>query len=274
MQLAAVPAYLDGLMQQRINARIRSDPTELGLGHDGGAFAWRLSGGIFHMTDLHHTYAQVLDYIAQILPEDPVHRWVLRETKRHGIPNIQITPEQGRLLHLLARLLGARRIVEIGTLTGYSGLWLARALPHDGRLITLEQDPDHAALAREVFARAGLANRVQVLEGAALDTLSNLRLDAPLDMLFVDADKANNRAYFDWGWQRVRPGGLIAVDNVLANGRVAQGNNGDHYARTIAAFNQYISEEYGSLATIIPGYKRDEDNLDGTLIVRVPMEKG
>ncbi|MGC9360955.1 MAG: O-methyltransferase, partial [Anaerolineae bacterium] len=102
---------------------------------------------------------------------------------------------------------------------------------------------------------------------------STLTLDAPVDMLFVDADKAGNRTYFDWGWRHVRPGGLIVVDNVLANGRVAEPHNGDTYARTIAAFNRYVAGTYGNLATIIPGYKRDEDNLDGTLIVRVPLEQ-
>lgn len=225
------------------------------------------------MIDLRATYTQVLDYVAQMLPENPVYGWVLQETERRGLPNIQITPEQGRLLNLLARLLKARRIVEIGTLTGYSGIWLARALPADGRLITLEQNPNHAALAREAFARAGVADRVQVLEGVALDTLANLRLDAPLDMVFIDADKASNRAYFDWAWPRVRPGGLIVVDNVLANGRVALGNNGDRYAQAIAAFNLYVAEKCGDLVTILPGYKRDEDNLDGTMIVYVPQEK-
>jgi len=224
------------------------------------------------MTNLRQTYTRALDYVAEILPEDPVHRWVLTETERRGLPAIQITPEQGRLLNLLARLLDAKRIIEIGTLTGYSGIWLARALPPDGLLITLERNPKHASLAREAFARAGIADRVRVLEGPAAETLASLALDAPLDMLFVDADKAGNRAYFDWGWQHVRPGGLIVIDNVLANGRVAEPGKGDAYARTIAAFNRYIAEQYGDLAIIIPGYKRDEDNLDGTLIVRVPSE--
>jgi predicted O-methyltransferase YrrM len=225
------------------------------------------------MTDLRHTYARVLDYVSETLPEDPVHRWVLDETERRGLPNIQITPEQGRLLNLLAQLLGAKVIVEVGTLTGYSGIWLARALPPDGMLVTLECNPEHASLARDAFARAGVADRVLLLEGPAAETLATLTLEAPPDMLFVDADKANNRTYFDWGWQNVRPGGLIVVDNVLANGRVAEPTNGDAYARTIAAFNRYVTETYGDLVTIIPGYKRDEDNLDGTLIVRLPLEE-
>jgi len=225
------------------------------------------------MIDLRHTYTRVLDYVGESLPEDPIHSWVLDETDRRGLPAIQITPEQGRLLNLLAHLLGAKRIVEVGTLTGYSGIWLARALPPDGLLITLERNPQHASLAREAFEKAGVADRVRLLEGTAAETLATLTLDEPLDMLFVDADKANNRTYFDWGWQHVRPGGLIVVDNVLANGRVAEPHNGDTYARTIAAFNQYVSETYGDLATILPGYKRDEDNLDGTLIVRVPLEE-
>ncbi|MGC9359205.1 MAG: O-methyltransferase, partial [Anaerolineae bacterium] len=124
------------------------------------------------MTDLRRTYARVLDYLGETLPEDPVHRWVLGETERRGLPAIQITPEQGRLLNLLARLLGAKRIVEVGTLTGYSGIWLARALPPDGLLVTLERNPEHASLAREAFARAGVADRVRLLEGPAVETLS------------------------------------------------------------------------------------------------------
>jgi len=226
------------------------------------------------MTELRTIYANVLGYIGRTLPEDPVQRWVLSETEARGLPSIQITAEQGRLLHLLAQLVGARRILEIGTLTGYSGIWLARALRPDGRLITLEQNPAHAALAREAFERAGVADRVELHIGAALDTLETLTLDAPLDLAFIDADKANNRAYFDWAWERVRPGGLVIVDNVLANGRVVDCANGDEYARSIAAFNRYIADNYGHLATMLPGYKLDEDNLDGTLIVRKPFAEG
>ena len=226
------------------------------------------------MTELVTIYADVLAYIGRTLPEDPIQRWVLEETVQRGLPAIQITAEQGRLLHLLARLVGARRILEIGTLTGYSGIWLARALRPSGKLITLEQNPAHAALAREAFERAGVADRVELHLGAALDTLATLELDAPLDLAFIDADKPSNRAYFDWAWARVRPGGLVIVDNVLANGRVVDGGDGDAYAHSIAGFNRYIADSYGHLATILPGYKLDEDNLDGTLIVRKPIEEG
>ena len=226
------------------------------------------------MTELRTIYANVLGYIDRTLPVDPVQEWVLSETVDRGLPPIQVTAEQGRLLHLLAQLVGARRILEVGTLTGYSGIWLARALGPDGRLITLEQNPAHAALAREAFERAGVADRVELHVGAALDTLATLTLDLPLDLAFIDADKANNQAYFDWAWDRVRPGGLVIVDNVLANGRVVDCANGDEYARSIAAFNRYIADNYGHLATMLPGYKLDEDNLDGTLIVRKPLAEG
>ena len=220
--------------------------------------------------DLKATYLRVLGYLASEMEEDAVFAWILRETRARGIPEIQVTSEQGRFLRLLAQILGARRILEVGTLSGYSGLWLARALPPDGKLITLEVDPRHADLAREAFRRGGVADRVDLRVGPALEILEVLELDGPLDMVFIDADKPNNRNYFQWALPRVRSGGLILVDNVLVNGRVdLQGQSGA-YHRSIAEFNDWVFERYGDQATIIPFYKADEDNLDGVMVVRVP----
>ena len=136
-----------------------------------------------------------------------------------GLPQIAVSANQGKLLHLIARTRGARRILEVGTLGGYSTIWLARALPPDGELVTLEYDPKHAEVARANLARAGLAEVAQVLEGAALDTLPTL--EGPFDLVFIDADKPNNPGYFRWALRLTRPGSVIIVDNVVRGGRVA-----------------------------------------------------
>lgn len=215
------------------------------------------------------TFTQILDYIDRHLENDPVYDWILRETAARGIPQIQITSVQGRFLNLLASLIGARRALEIGALSGYSGVWIARALPPDGRLITLEMNERHAALARESFQRAGVADRVEVIVGPALESLRRLQLDAPLDLVFIDADKSNNLNYFRWALGHVRPGGLILVDNVFANGQATADQPNSEYARTIAEFNRYLFTYHNAQTTLIPFYKPDEDNLDGLAIVRV-----
>ncbi|MHB1295148.1 MAG: O-methyltransferase [Anaerolineae bacterium] len=222
------------------------------------------------MQDMRETYVQVLDYIQGGLPDDPIFDWIMHETVARGIPEIQVTPVQGRFLRLMAQLLNARQIVEVGTLSGYSGVWLARMLPSDGRLITLEANEKHAALAREVFARAGVADRTEVIVGPAQDTLANLVLSGPLDMVFIDADKPSNGHYLAWAMAHVRSGGLVIVDNVLANGRVVAASPEDAYGSSINAFNRDVFQRFGELATVIPFYKPDEDNLDGMLVVRVP----
>jgi len=221
------------------------------------------------IVDMKDTYLRVLRYLDSEMEDDEAFAWILRETAARGIPEIQITPVQGRFLRLLVQLLGARRILEIGTLSGYSAVWMAPALPPDGKLITLEANPRHAALARESFRRAGVAERIDMRVGPALDALRDLRLDAPLDMVFIDADKGNNRGYFEWALAHVRRGGLIVVDNVLVNGRVDLSGEAGAYCRSIAAFNAWVLERYRDQTTIIPFYKPDEDNLDGIMIVRV-----
>lgn len=142
-----------------------------------------------------------------------------------GLPQIAVAPTQGKLLHLIARTRGARRILEIGTLGGYSTIWLARALPPDGELITLEYDPKHAEVARANIARAGLADRVDVRVGAALDTLPGL--DGPFDVVFIDADKPSNPEYFRHALRLSRPGSVIVVDNVVRGGQVANPDSTD-----------------------------------------------
>ncbi|GAB2933833.1 O-methyltransferase [Streptomyces mayteni] len=166
-------------------------------------------------------WSQVDDYFNDLLvPADPALDGALAASEAAGLPHINVAPNQGRFLHLLARIHHARSILEIGTLGGYSTIWLARALPADGRLTTLEADPRHAEVARANLERAGLADRVDVRVGPALDTLPSLSSLAPFDLFFVDADKVNNPNYLDWAVRYSRPGSVIVFDNVVRDGAV------------------------------------------------------
>ncbi len=156
-------------------------------------------------------------YVGELfLPHDEVLEGALRRAREAGLRSIQVPPEAGKLLGILARAVGARRILEIGTLGGYSAIHLARALPEDGRLITLEIDPRHAEVARQNLEAAGLSDRVEVRLGRALDVLPTLVAEGPFDLAFIDADKETYPAYLDWSLRLVRPGGLIVADNALA----------------------------------------------------------
>jgi len=169
-------------------------------------------------------------YLADLLaPTDPALAAALEKSAAAGLPAIQVSAVQGRLLELLARASGARAILEIGTLGGYSAIWLARGLEPDGRLITLEADPKHAEVARANVARAGLAGRVEILVGPALETLPRLAADGrgPFDLVFIDADKPSNADYFDWALKLTRPGSFIVVDNVVREGGVADAASDD-----------------------------------------------
>ncbi|MFD3571634.1 O-methyltransferase [Streptomyces sp. NPDC058667] len=162
-------------------------------------------------------------YFAEtIVPADDVLTAALAESSAGGLPEIAVAPNQGKLLHLLASMQGARNILEIGTLGGYSTIWLARALPADGRLISLEYDPAHADVARANIARAGLDTVVEVRTGAALDSLPGLEAEGagPFDLVFIDADKVNNPRYVEWALRLSRPGTVIIVDNVVRGGAI------------------------------------------------------
>jgi predicted O-methyltransferase YrrM len=173
-----------------------------------------------------HGGGAVDDYLAGLLVgPDPALDAALAANRAAGLPAIDVSPLQGKLLHVLARALGARSILEIGTLGGYSTIWLARALPDDGRLVTLERSPHHAEVAAANIARAGLSTRVEIVVGAALDTLPGL--DGPFDLVFVDADKPSNADYLAHAVRLSRPGTLIVVDNVVRGGRVADAGDDD-----------------------------------------------
>jgi predicted O-methyltransferase YrrM len=163
------------------------------------------------------------DYFAdRLIGADPTLDAALAASEAAGLPPIQVSANQGRFLHLMARLRGARRILEVGTLGGYSTIWLGRALPTDGRLVTLEIDPKHADVARRNIAAAGLGDRVELRTGPALDSLAQLAEERsdPFDLIFIDADKPSNPDYFRSALQLSAPGSLIIIDNVVRDGRV------------------------------------------------------
>jgi len=177
----------------------------------------------------------------------------LRDSQAAGLPEIQVSAPQGKLLHILARSIGARRILEIGTLGGYSAIWLARALPADGLLTTLEIDPHHAAVARSNLARAGLASVVEVVVGPAVESLAGLAEQGagPFDLVFIDADKEGYPDYLEWSVRLARPGGLIIADNVVRQGQVMDPDNPDARVRAIRRFNEQLATDAGLTATIL-----------------------
>jgi predicted O-methyltransferase YrrM len=170
-----------------------------------------------------------------------------------GLPSINVSPNQGKLLHLLARLQGARRILEIGTLGAYSTIWLARAIPNDGRLITLEANAQHAEVARANVARAGLSSIVDVILGPALQTLPRLAAEnrGPFDLIFIDADKPSTAEYFAWALSLSRSGSLIIVDNVIRDGAVIDSASSDASVQGIRRFNEALAAEPRVMATAI-----------------------
>lgn len=184
-------------------------------------------------------------YIGETLvPSDAALDAALEASERAGLPAIAVAPNQGKLLALLATIRGARRILEIGTLGGYSTIWLARSLPSGGRLISLEVDPKHAEVARANIARAGLAERVEVRLGRALELLPRLEAEGgeAFDFVFIDADKANIPEYFDWALKLSRPGTVIVVDNVVRKGKIIDASSGDPNVDGVRRFNQKLAQ--------------------------------
>jgi predicted O-methyltransferase YrrM len=166
-----------------------------------------------------------------------------------GLPPISVSPAHGKLLWILARVLNAKRVLEIGTLAGYSTIWLARGMADGGRLVTLEYVEKHAEVARANLQRAGVANRVEVRVGAALDTLASVQ--GPLDLTFIDADKQNNAEYFRWALKLSRPGALIVVDNVVRDGKVIDARSRDASVQGVRKLNELLTSEKRVSATAI-----------------------
>jgi predicted O-methyltransferase YrrM len=193
-------------------------------------------------------------YLTDLLVQpDPALEAALRDSVAAGLPAINVSPNQGKLLQLLARTMGARTILEIGTLGGYSTIWLARALPAGGRLVTLEVDPKHAEIARTNLARAGLTDIVELRLGPALETLPRLAAEGrgPFDLIFIDADKPSNPEYFAWALKLSRCGSLIIVDNVVRNGAVIDATTSDPGIQGVRRLNEMLAAEPRVSATAI-----------------------
>jgi len=196
------------------------------------------------------TWTAVDDYISgMLLQPDTALDAAVEASDAAGLPDIAVAPNQGKLLWLLARMQGAKRILEIGTLGGYSTIWLARALPPDGELVTLEYDPKHSEVARENLARAGLADVVEVKTGAALDLLPTL--NGPFDFFFVDANKDGYPDYFRWALKLSRPGSVMVFDNVVRGGRVIDAKSTDALVQGVRRLNEAIAAEPRVSATAI-----------------------
>ncbi|MEU8840534.1 O-methyltransferase [Streptomyces roseus] len=198
------------------------------------------------------TWTAVDDYFDGLLvEEDEALAAANRDAEAAGLPAHQVAPNQGKLLHLLARIRGARTILEIGTLGGYSTIWLARALPAGGRLVTLEVDPTCADVAAANVARAGLADVVDIRRGPALDLLPQLTDLAPFDLVFIDADKPSNPHYLRWALELTRPGSVIIGDNVVRDGAVADPASTDPRVQGVRRFTELIAEHPKLTATAL-----------------------
>ena len=195
---------------------------------------------------------RIAEYIAALYaPEDAVLRALREDADRSGLPPIAVPPETGRLLQLLLRAVGARRVLEVGTLGGYSAIWMARALPAHSRILSLEREPAHAAFARRHIAAAGLESVIEVREGLALQLLPALDGER-FDAVFLDADKEPLPTYFDWALRLLRPGGLVIADNTLRGGRVVDERADDPELRGVREFNRRLASDPRVTGLLVP----------------------
>jgi len=204
-----------------------------------------------------------------VVPADDALAEALRASAAAGLPDIQVSPAQGRLLELLVAGTGAHRVLEVGTLGGYSAICMARGLPPGGRLVSLEAEPRHAEVARANVARAGLSDQVEIRVGRAIDSLPMLAAEhaAPFDLIFIDADKPSTAAYFDWAMKLARPGALIVVDNVVRQGSLADAQSTDANVVGMRRFLERVAAEPRARATVIQTVGRK--GYDGFALVRV-----
>lgn len=201
---------------------------------------------------MHQQWSAVDNYmISSLIPDDDVLSQVLENNKRAGLPEHDVAANQGQLLALFVRMTQARRILEIGTLGAYSSIWMARALPPDGKLITLEADPTHADVARQNIRLAGLNDRIELIEGPALNSLENLGDVTPFDLIFIDADKPNNPGYLEWALHYSRPGTIIIGDNVVRDGEVINGQSDDARVLGVRRFIEMIGDNPRLTATAL-----------------------
>ncbi|MFI8626331.1 O-methyltransferase [Bacillus altitudinis] len=203
---------------------------------------------------MEQVWGKVDEYIKdKLMAKDDVLEQTLIKNKQAGLPEIDVSPAQGKLLYLLAKTKGAKRILEIGTLGGYSTIWLARALEEDGELMTLEAVSHHAETAQQNIDRAGLAEHVTILQGKALDTLSQLKEQdtLPFDLIFIDADKPNNPQYLKWALHFSKKGTVIIADNVVRNGAVLHASDQDERVKGTREFFDLLKQESRIEATAI-----------------------
>jgi len=192
------------------------------------------------------------EYLATLFaPEDATLLALREDADRSGLPASAVAPETGRTLQLLLRSIGARRVLEVGTLAGCSSIWMARALPEDGRVVSIESDPGHAALARRHLAAAGLLERVEVREGRAIEQLPSFDGES-FDLMFLDADREPLSTYLDWALRLVQPGGIVAAANMLRGGRVLDPRDLDPGTIALRAFHRRLAAEPRLDATILP----------------------
>lgn len=197
------------------------------------------------MDDVNRGY--VIDLFA---PEDEILRWIQSEADRHGMPKISLAADEGRLLQVLIKAINAHKVLEIGTLAGYSGTWIARALPANGQLITLEVSSKHAAVARASFERAGVSDRVKIVEGEALTSLDRLAGEVPFDFVFMDADPENYPKYLRYVMEYVRPGGMITAHNALEGSPTA--NYRPRRTEGMQEFNQTLARDPRFTSVVLP----------------------
>jgi predicted O-methyltransferase YrrM len=201
-----------------------------------------------------------------LVSPDAVFDDVVRRSEAEGLPAISVTASQGKLLALLAASIGARQALEVGTLGGFSAIWIARALAPGGRLVTIEAEPRHARVARESFKRAGVLDRIDLREGQALDVLPQLT-ETRVDFTFIDADKPNTPAYFDWAIRLSRPGALIVIDNVVREGEIADAAKADASARAMRTVCDQAGRDARISATAVQTV--GSKGYDGFLLARV-----
>jgi predicted O-methyltransferase YrrM len=193
-------------------------------------------------------------YTSGLLATSDAHlKAALEASVKGGLPSIQVSPVEGKLLAILAQTVGAKRILEIGTLGGYSTIWLARTLPSGGRLISLEADPKHAEVARGNIARAGLADRVEIRQGLAIESLPKIAAEriGPFDLTFIDADKQSTWEYFDWAVRLSRSGSLIVVDNVIRHGALIDESSSDQNVIGMRRFCENLARDKRVSGTVI-----------------------